>query len=122
MTTIATEQLSLDLTPLVEPIYETGMTLTERFMAFHVANPHVLDALEALADQWLSRHSKVSVKALVERLRWESGISTHGDPYRLNNSWTAFYARLLVERRPQWADCIEFRLAHAEALAPAHSP
>lgn len=114
MTTV--EQLTLDLPALVEPDYTPSMSLTERFMAFHAANPHVLDALEALAAQWLARHPKVSVKALVERLRWESGISTTGDPYRLNNSWTAFYARLLVERRPQWADCIEFRLAHAESL------
>ncbi len=39
MTTIAPEQLTLNLTPLREPIYETGMTLAERFEAFHAANP-----------------------------------------------------------------------------------
>lgn len=120
MTTV--EQLTLDLPALVEPDYTPSMSLTERFMAFHAANPHVLDALEALAAQWLARHPKVSVKALVERLRWESGISTTGDPYRLNNSWTAFYARLLVERRPQWADCIEFRLAHAVERPSTSAP
>ena len=33
------EQLRLDLSPLVEPIYEPTMTPVERFAAFHQANP-----------------------------------------------------------------------------------
>ena len=49
MTTIAPEQLTLNLTPLVEPIYETGMTLDERYAAWIDANPHVLDAFEQVA-------------------------------------------------------------------------
>ena len=62
MTTIAPEQLTLDLRPLTQPLYAPGMTLEERFEAFHAANPHVADALESLAAQWLSRHRKVGVK------------------------------------------------------------
>lgn len=102
-------QLVLDLPALVTPEVPAGATLPERFAAFHGANPHVADALEALAAQWLARRPRVGVKALVERLRWESGIATEGDAYRLNNSFTAFYARLLIERRPEWADSIETR-------------
>ena len=85
MTTIAPEQLTLNLTPLVEPIYETGMTLEERFEAFHAANPHVADALESLAAQWLSRHRKVGVKSLGETLRWASGLQVEGEPRPPNN-------------------------------------
>lgn len=114
MTTIAPEQLTLNLTPLVEPIYETGMTLEERFEAFHAANPHVADALESLAAQWLSRHRKVGVKSLGETLRWASGIQTEGDPYRINNSHLSRYARLLIERHPEWADAIETRSLASE--------
>lgn len=117
MTTIAPEQLTLNLTPLVEPIYETGMTLEERFEAFHAANPHVADALESLAAQWLSRHRKVGVKSLGETLRWASGIQTDGDPYRINNSYLSRYARLLIERHPEWADSIETRSLATERAA-----
>ena len=117
MTTIAPEQLSLDLAPLVEPIYETGMTLEERFEAFHAANPHVADALESLAAQWLSRHRKVGVKSLGESLRWASGLQTDGDPYRINNSYLSRYARLLIERHPEWADSIETRSLATERAA-----
>lgn len=108
-----TDQLTLDLAPLVEPIYDPGMTLDERFEAFHDANPHVADALESLAAQWLRRNPRVGVKALVERLRWESGIQTDGDPYRLNNSLVSRYARLLIERHPEWEDHIETRQLRA---------
>ena len=112
---MTTDQLALDLSPLVEPTYAEGMTLAERFAEFNTANPHVADALEVLAAQWLAMHARVGMKALVERLRWESGIRTEGSAYRLNNSWTAFYARLLIARRPEWADRIQTRKACADA-------
>lgn len=111
-----TAQLALDLSPLTEPDYTPEATLAERFAAFHRANPHVADALEHLAEQWLAAgHSRVGMKALVERLRWESGIRTVGGAYRINNSHVSFYARLLVERRPEWADAIEMRRAQADS-------
>lgn len=104
-----TQQMSLDLAPLTEPDYADHLTLADKFAAFHQANPHVADALEALADQWLTSHARVGTKALIERLRWESGIQTHGSEWRLNNSWTAFYSRLLLERRPEWVGRIQLR-------------
>ena len=91
--------LPLDLSPLIEPAYEPEASLADRFAAFHAANPHVADALEQLAGQWFAAgHRKVGMKALVERLRWESGIRTEGSAYRVNNSHVSFYARLLLER------------------------
>ena len=108
-------QYALDLSPLTEPDYSESMSLAERFAEFHAQNPHVADALERLAEQWLAAgNRKVGMKALVERLRWESGIRTEGSAYRLNNSWPAFYARLLIQRRPEWADRIETRRAQAD--------
>lgn len=108
-------QLALDLSPLTEPDYSPEATLAERFAAFHAANPHVADALEHLAEQWLAAgHRKVGMKSLAERLRWESGIQTTGEPWRINNSHVAFYARLLIERRPEWSDAIETRRAQAD--------
>lgn len=79
------------------------------------ANPHVADTLESLADSWLLLHDRIGVKALFERCRWESGIQTRGDIWRLNNSWTSFYARLLIERRPEWQDAICLREQRAAA-------
>lgn len=106
--------LPLDLSPLTEPDYSPEASLADRFAEFHRCNPHVADALEQLADQWLARHNRVGMKALWERLRWESGIRTDGKPYALNNNWPAFYSRLLIARRPEWADRIQTRTACAD--------
>lgn len=108
------QQLELDLRELVVPEYEPEATLADRFAAFHSANPPVADALEILAAEWLAFHDRVGMKALIERLRWESGIRTEGSAYRLNNSWTAFYARLLIQRHPEWATAIQTRTACAD--------
>ncbi|MDF9717633.1 hypothetical protein INN71_02545 [Nocardioides sp. ChNu-153] len=108
-----TDQLELDLSPLVEPEYAAGLTLAERFEVFHATNPHIADALERLAAQWLARHQKVGVKALAEQLRWRTGVETTGEPWKINNSHVAFYARVLIARRPEWADAIETRVQKA---------
>lgn len=112
----APDQLVLPIEALVSPDYTPDMTLAERFAEFDRQNPHVADALEVLAGQWLNAgHSVVGIAALYERLRWESGIRTSGSAYTLNNSYRAFYARLLIERRPEWADA--FRLREQKAAA-----
>lgn len=110
-----TTQLALVLPDLIAPDYTDAPTLAERFDAFHAANPHVAHALEVLAGQWLRTNDRASIAQLFERLRWESGIQTHGDAYRLNNSYRAFYVRLLIERRPEWADKFETRTQKAAA-------
>lgn len=106
---MTTEQLALDLAELVTPDYEPDATIAERFAEFHAMNPHVADTLETLAARWLANHDHVGMKALYEVARWESGIRTVGDVWRLNNDWTAHYARLLIERRPEWADAFRLR-------------
>jgi hypothetical protein len=117
MSTATAEQLELDILgrgPVVEPTYARGASWAEKFEQFHATNPHVARALEALAGQWLAFHAKVSVKALFERLRWEYGIQTRGEAMRLNTSVTAYYARLLIERRPEWVDAIDTRQSQAD--------
>lgn len=109
------DQLELTFPDLVTPTYTAEMSMAERFAVFHEQNPHVADALEALAGQWLAYNDRVGMKALFERLRWESGIRTNGDAYVLNNNWTAYYSRLLIARRPEWADAFALRRLHNEA-------
>jgi hypothetical protein len=105
----------LPIADLVEPLYDREMTLADRFEMFHRANPHVADALEMLATQWFAAGNKrASVDALFHRLRWESGITTQGDPYVLNSSYTAFYARLLIARRPEWSSAFALRKSAAD--------
>jgi hypothetical protein len=106
--------LDFDLAPLVLRPVDARLSLPERFAQFHADNPHVADALEQLAGQWFAAgNERGSTKAFIERLRWESGIRTRGGEYRLDNSLTAFYSRLLLERRPDWSGRILTRTQRA---------
>ena len=72
------------------------------FVEFHEANPHVYQKLCELARQAkkMGRH-RLGMKALWERLRWFSQfeVETVAD-WRLNNSHTAYYARLIMASEP----------------------
>lgn len=84
--------------------------LQDRFEQFHQRNPHVYLELEALAQQWFhAGHHVVGMKMLWEALRWNTGIRTSGDSWRLNNSWTSRYARMLLENHPEWRGRIRVR-------------
>jgi hypothetical protein len=82
----------------------------QTFPSFHALNPWVADALEEMAlDALADGERRVGVKHFVEVLRWRYRKATTGEPWRLNNSFTALYARLLIERRPELAELIETR-------------
>ncbi len=100
---------------LVAPDYEPDLTLAERYAQFVAANPQVLDAFEAVTDEWLSAgHRRVGMKAVAERIRWETGVRM-GESWKVNNSFVSFIARDLIARRPEWAECIETRVMRAAA-------
>lgn len=43
---------------------------------------------------------RIGMKMLFEVLRYEIGIATNGDPFKLSNSFTAPYARLMIHTYP----------------------
>lgn len=103
--------------PLIkpEPITPTDRRggLQAAFERFHKANPHVYDALRAVA-LWCKRNNKkMGMKAIYERVRWEYSVQTDGEPYKLNNNFTAFYARRLMEREPELKGFFETRKRRA---------
>ena len=83
-------------------------SIEERYEAFHAENPHVLVEMLRMARERLARGDRrIGVKGLWEDLR--SWLQTTGQPYKLNNSFTAIYARELVKLEPQLEGVIEFR-------------
>lgn len=92
-----------DLPPIVEAqstLDGEPQTNEERFEAFHAANPHVFFKLRDIARQARAKGAtRFGIAAAFERLRWLY-LETHGDTFRLNNTYRAFYARLLMERVP----------------------
>jgi hypothetical protein len=112
-----TAQLSLfDIGRLTEPDYADCQTIQERFDAFHDRNPQVYRALRDMALEMRRRgHRQYGIKALFEVLRFNHAMQTHGDAFKLNNNYTALYARLLMDNEPELADFFETRRRTSEA-------
>lgn len=108
--------LELDLQPLVHRPTDTRLTLAERYQQFAADNPQVLDLYEHLARRWFDAGNyRVGMKFLAEQARWVTGLQMPGEQWAVNNSYTAFYARALLERRPEWAGRILLRAQKAGA-------
>lgn len=82
----------------------------ERFLRFHVENPHVYIEFEKRALQLINagrRH--FGAKAIFEAMRFEWAATTTDEEFRLNNNYTAFYARIFENKHPEYAGFFEMR-------------
>lgn len=90
--------------------------MAERFEQFHGDNPHVYETLVRLAREWVvaTGQHKLGTKALFERARWELAIATSDPDYKLNNNYTAYYARLIMLLNQDLAQLFELRRSSAD--------
>ncbi len=80
------------------------------FWEFHHENPKVYEALRRIALHLLERgHDHYGIKALCEIVRYEHAIETNDPTFRINNNYTALYARLLMRTEPRLAEFFEIR-------------
>lgn len=100
----ASDQLGFDFT-------DRELTAAERFERFHADNPHVLNRLIQMARQWRAATGgrKLGIRTLWEAMRWDIGLHTSGEDYKLNDHYTSFYVRLIVTTQPDLADMFELR-------------
>lgn len=88
----------------------------ERFMRFHVDNPHVFEQLKKMALEWRRRgHQHGGIKMFWEALRYQRGLETAdaADGFKLNNNYPARYARLLMQQVPELRGFFETRELHS---------
>lgn len=88
-------------------------SLTEAFLAFHEANPHVYTALRDLARDWLREgKTKCSITLLYNVARWRLSLRTEGEGmFELNDHYQAFYARALMRFEPGMKGLFDTRRA-----------
>ena len=94
--------------------------MTVDFERFHAENPHVYKRLKRLAFLLKVRGvERYGMKALWEVLRYEQAIATTAaaGSYRLNNNFTALYARLLMDEEPDLEGFFELRERRSDAVA-----
>jgi hypothetical protein len=102
-----------DLDTMLAPDRE--LTTMEKFSLFHVQNPQVFKALEEMTEQMVKRgRSKLSVKMMIEVLRWSYYLTTN-DPnseFKINNSYSSLYVRLLIDTHREWENLFQLREVH----------
>ena len=70
--------------------------IEQKFQEFRRENPHVYRRLVKLALALAMKgHKRYGIKSLFEVLRWEEAMATTGSQFKLNNNYTALYARLI---------------------------
>lgn len=82
------------------------------FQRFHAENPHVYERLKRLAFKLKVRGvERYGMKALWEVLRYEEALETNApaSSFRLNNNYTASYARLLMAQEEDLEGFFELR-------------
>lgn len=93
------------------------MTLEERAREFNAQNPGVYYDLVSLARYTKARGAtKCGISMLWEVLRWKRMTGTARDPegFKLNNSYRAWYARMIMDREPDLVGFFETRRAGSD--------
>lgn len=98
-------------------------TKNERdFVEFHKTNPRVYERLIELADRQLeSTPNRIGLKKLFEDLRVCPSMQTDDPEFKLNNNYTAFYARLLSHDFLRFRTAIRLRARKNEARKEVRS-
>jgi hypothetical protein len=104
------------LRPPVElPVDVRKLPLAERFPLWVAANGHLVEHITRLALAAARTGSRrLSMKALFEQVRASASVDNGGPvPWRLDNSYTAPLARLLMERHAELRGLFETRTRRA---------
>lgn len=93
------------------------MSLAAKFAAFDLAHPEVWDLFCYFTwDRIRAGFEHYSADAVLHRVRWETSAgSTIGD-YKINNNYSAFYARKFHDYFPSHADFFRCRASVADLV------
>ena len=85
-------------------------SLDQKFDEYHADNPGVYAKFVAYAEQLKSAgRTRIGAKAIVERIRWDSLVAAIDGDYKINNSYTSRYVRLVSKERPDLAPLFALR-------------
>lgn len=98
-------------------------SLAARFATFDAENPYVWALFVRFAfDVIRAGHRHFSSDAILHRIRWATQVETTermvnpdtGDFIKINNNWSAYYARKFADAYPKYSDLFRFRTLTSE--------
>lgn len=94
--------------------------LVKKFVAFHAANPDVYELFKRFAFEAIAAgHKTISSDMILHRIRWETDVATKAAGWeptskrslKINNTHSAYYARLFIIDHPGHAALFKLRKA-----------
>lgn len=87
-----------------------GVSIREGFKKFHEENPQVYLAFEHQAMRAIQKgRTKISAKLIINWIRWHEFIESNDLSFKINDAYQSYYARLFVEKHPEYKSIFEFR-------------
>ena len=77
--------------------------------AWIVRHPDAMILFMGFALKAVRAGRRFGVKALAERVRWETMMGWDGEPFKINNNHVSYIGRELIRRRPELAKYMEIR-------------
>jgi hypothetical protein len=93
------------------------VTLREAAHDWMEKHPVTMGLYRRFAMEKLARNSRFSLRQLTERIRWEYDTDARlTDKFKINDKFTPYIGRKLVEETPELADLIECRVLRSADL------
>jgi len=89
--------------------------LEKSFDRFHAENPHVYDALREVCLEMRETLKHWEINGAFVLVRYNH-IKTTGEDFKMNNSYRAFYARMLMAREPKLEGFFKTRTSRADEM------
>lgn len=88
-----------------------GTSIRNAFYEFDRDNPHVYNLFKELAFKSIdAKKKKTSAKMIINVIRWHFFLQTNtDDEFRINDAFTAHYARKFIEEFPEHKTMFELR-------------
>lgn len=79
------------------------MSTREEWQKWHRQNPEFYRMFEKFTFDAINKgHKKLSPWLIVNRIRWETSMTTVGSMYKIRNEFIAYYSRLFMQRNPKY--------------------
>jgi hypothetical protein len=91
-----------------------------QWWSFHKKHPEIYQLFARYTFELIrAGRSHGAAKLVTERIRWESYVNqSHGNDFKINNNYTALYARLFMHHYPEYEGFFKTRVMTSQA-APA---
>lgn len=92
------------------PNSDKDTRLWKKFREFDSRNPHMWEEFKRYAFDAVARgYKRIGARLFLHLIRWEKGIGSEGDRFKIRNDWSPYYARKFMLEYPEYNGLFELR-------------